>query len=125
MSPPIPRRRFAMIDATPLPHLVIPDLADKVVLITGASTGIGAALARGFSRQGAHVAINYHSSEAAAKALAREIEDEGGRTLSVQADVTDPEACVRLVAKTAEHFGRIDGLINNAGLMLGRVSSVE
>jgi 3-oxoacyl-[acyl-carrier protein] reductase len=114
-----------MIDATPLPHLVIPDLADKVVLITGASTGIGAALARGFSRQGAQVALNYHSSEAAAKALAREIEDKGGRTLMVEADVTDPKACARLVQTTATYFGRIDGLINNAGLMLGRVASLE
>ena len=53
-----------------LAHLTIPDLAGKAVLITGASTGIGAALARGFARQGARVAINYHSSEAAANALA-------------------------------------------------------
>jgi 3-oxoacyl-[acyl-carrier protein] reductase len=106
-------------------HLVISDLADKVVLITGASTGIGAALARGFSRQRAQVAINFHSSEAAAKELAREIEEAGGRVLLVQADVTDPNACAELVETTAKHFGRIDGLINNAGLMLGRVPSLE
>ncbi|MGD0723448.1 MAG: SDR family NAD(P)-dependent oxidoreductase, partial [Roseiarcus sp.] len=50
-------------------QLTIPDLAGEVVLITGGSTGIGAALARGFAAQGARVAVNYHSSEDAAKAL--------------------------------------------------------
>ncbi len=105
--------------------LIIPDLADKVVLITGASTGIGAALARAFARQKALVAINYHSSEAAAKDLARAINEAGGNTLLVQADVTDPAACAQIVETTAAHFGRIDGLINNAGLMLGRIHSLE
>ena len=104
---------------------VVPDLAGKVVLITGASTGIGAALSRAFCAQGAHVAINYHSSEMAAKALAGELEAAGGQILLARADVTDPAACARLVEATAHRFGRIDGLINNAGLMLGRVSSVE
>jgi len=106
-------------------RLTIPDLVDKVVLITGASTGIGAALARGFCAQRAQVAINFHSSEAAAQDLARELEAAGGRVLTVQADVADPLACEKLVETTAKHFGRIDGLINNAGLMLGRVNSLE
>jgi 3-oxoacyl-[acyl-carrier protein] reductase len=105
--------------------LRIPDLADKVVLITGASTGIGAALARGFGEQGSRVAINFHSSEAAANALAQELKDAKVEVLLVRGDVTDPEACARIVASTAAHFGRIDGLINNAGLMLGRVPSLE
>jgi 3-oxoacyl-[acyl-carrier protein] reductase len=106
-------------------RLVIPDLAGKVVLITGASTGIGAALARAFGAQGSRVAIHYHSSEAPAKALAQEMAAAGAEALLVQGDVTDPAACARIVAETAAHFGRIDGLINNAGLMLGRVPSLE
>jgi 3-oxoacyl-[acyl-carrier protein] reductase len=106
-------------------RLRIPDLADKVVLITGASTGIGAALARGFGAQGSHIAINYHSSEAAAQALAQELKEAKVEALLVRGDVTDPEACARIVAATGAHFGRIDGLINNAGLMLGRVPSLE
>ncbi len=105
--------------------LTIPDLAGKVVLITGASTGIGAALARAFSAQGARVAINYHSSEAAAKALDGELRSAGAKPLLVRGDVTDAQACARIVNETGDHFGRIDGLINNAGLMLGRLPSLE
>ena len=105
--------------------LAIPDLAGKAVLITGASTGIGAALARAFAAQGSMVAINYHSSEAAARSLLGEIEQAGGRALLVKGDVTKPEDCARIVAETVERFERLDGLINNAGLMLGRVPSLE
>lgn len=105
--------------------LAIPDLAGKVILITGASTGIGAALARGFAAQGARVAINYLSSQAAAEALQKEIDDRGGQALLVRGDVRDAQSCARIVAETAAHFGRIDGLINNAGLMLGRILSFE
>src|SRR5277367_5801296 len=77
-------------------RLVIPDLAGKVVLITGASTGIGAALARGFGAQGSRVAINYHSSVAAAETLAREMKEAGAEALLVKGDVTDPDACAAL-----------------------------
>ncbi len=106
-------------------RLVIPDLAGKAVLITGASTGIGAAVARGFAEQGAKVAIGYHSSAAPARELAKAIEAAGGEAHLVKGDVADPDACERIVAETTARFGRLDGLVNNAGLMLGRVSSLD
>ncbi len=106
-------------------RLVIPDLAGKAVLITGASTGIGAAVARGFAEQGAKVAIGCHSSAAPAEELAKAIEAAGGEAHVVKGDVADPVACERIVAETAARFGRLDGLVNNAGLMLGRVSTLD
>lgn len=111
--------------APTLARLVIPDLAGKAVLITGASTGIGAALARGFATQGARVAIHYHSSEKEARALADEISGPGPNVLLVKGDSGDPKQCEAIVEKSAAHFGQLDGLINNAGLMLGRVNSLE
>jgi 3-oxoacyl-[acyl-carrier protein] reductase len=109
----------------PPPRLVIPDLAGKAVLVTGGSTGIGAAVARGFAEQGAKIAIGYHASEAPALKLKEEIEKAGGEALVVKGDVADPAECDRIVAKATASFGRLDGLINNAGLMLGRVASFE
>jgi 3-oxoacyl-[acyl-carrier protein] reductase len=106
-------------------RLVITDLAGKAVLITGASTGIGAAVARGFAEQGAKVAIGYHSSAAPARELAKAIEAAGGEAHLVKGDVADPDACERIVAETTARFGHLDGLVNNAGLMLGRVSSLD
>ena len=109
----------------PAGELVIPDLAGKAVLVTGGSTGIGAAVARGFAEQGAKVAIGYHASEGPAFALKREIEAGGGEALAIKGDVVDSGACDRIVAETTAAFGRLDGLVNNAGLMLGRIPSFE
>ena len=110
----------------PVPaRLVIPDLAGKAVLITGASTGIGAAVARAFAEQRAKVAIGCHSSAAPALELAQTIKAAGGEALAVKGDVADPAECKRIVGEAAGRFGRLDGLINNAGLMLGRVPSFE
>ena len=99
--------------------LVIPDLPGKSVLVTGASTGIGAALARAFAAQGAKVGVDYHASEGPAKALVDEIEGAGGAALLLKGDVTEAEDCDTMAARMAETFRGIDGLINNAGLMLG------
>ncbi len=98
---------------------------DHVVLITGASTGIGAAVARAFGAAGAKVVVHYNQSEDAAHAVARDIEANGGTALPVQADVTDTEQLRSLVAKTMAAFGQIDILINNAGSLIIRQPVAE
>jgi 3-oxoacyl-[acyl-carrier protein] reductase len=105
--------------------LTIPDLADKAVLITGASTGIGAALALAFAAQRARIGLHYNASREAAEAVAQKITDGGGEVFLVQGDVSQSAAVERIVEDTARHFGRLDGLINNAGGMMGRVSYAE
>jgi len=97
------------------------DLKDKVVLITGASTGIGAAVARGFARLGSRVVVHYNASETEANAVAAEVKRLGAETLLVQGDVMSSRDVERVVSETMDAFGRIDVLINNAGGMLGRI----
>lgn len=106
-------------------HVIIPDLRDKVVLITGASTGIGAAAARAFGRNGAKVAINYRASQAEAEAVAGDVRASGGQALLIQDDVTEPEAPARIMAATVSAFGRVDVLINNAGALIRRTPIAE
>jgi 3-oxoacyl-[acyl-carrier protein] reductase len=89
----------------------------KVALVTGASRGIGAAVARQLAQDGFHVVINYASEAAAAEALAAEIEGAGGRAMALQADVRASAEVRRLFDATERAFGGIDVLVNNAGVM--------
>ena len=91
------------------------DVADRVVLISGASSGVGAALANQLGQMGARVVVNYSRSAEAAEAVVEQITGAGGKALAVQADVSEEADCKRLVATTVEHFGQLDVLVNNAG----------
>lgn len=99
---------------------MIADLKGKVVLVTGASTGIGAAVAKGFAANGARVMVHYNESRAEAETVIAGIKAAAGDAALVQGDVIAHAAPKQIVAETLKHFGRIDILVNNAGGMLGR-----
>ena len=92
-------------------------LAGKVAFIHGGSRGIGAASARRLAREGATVAIGYASSVIAAEALAEEIQAAGGRAIAIKADATDAQALAAAIDGVAERFGRLDILVNSAGVL--------
>lgn len=91
-------------------------LSEKVALVTGASRGLGRAMAHRLSREGAAVAIHYRSNAAAAESLASEIEAENGRVMVVQGDVSDPSQAVSIVTRVARELGPIGILVNNAAV---------
>jgi NAD(P)-dependent dehydrogenase (short-subunit alcohol dehydrogenase family) len=95
-------------------------LKDKVTLITGASQGLGKALALAFANEGAQVVVNARSEESI-RPVAEEVEDTGAEVLAVAADVSKSADVERMVNETVERFGRIDVLVNNAGLLGPRV----
>jgi len=90
--------------------------ASQVALITGSATGVGAATALRLAQQGWRVVINYARSEAEARATQAACEAAGAETLLQQADVADDAACRALVQATVDRWGRIDALVNNAGM---------
>lgn len=89
-------------------------LANKVAIITGASKGIGASIAKHFAEEGAKVVVNYASSEAAANKVVKSIIDNGGTAISIKADVSKQEEVTRLFEHATEVFGPLDILVNNA-----------
>src|SRR5688572_7467344 len=92
-------------------------LEGKVAIVTGASRGIGRAIALRLASEGASVVVNYRGQTGAAEDAVAEIHSSSGQAVALQADVSDPAAAERLAAQTLTRFGRIDVLINNAGLM--------
>jgi 3-oxoacyl-[acyl-carrier protein] reductase len=92
------------------------DLSGKAAIVTGASRGIGAAIAKRLAACGAAVVVNYSGSAEAAADVVAGIEAAGGRAIAVQADVSDPAGAATLVDAAVEAFGSLDVLVNNAGI---------
>jgi 3-oxoacyl-[acyl-carrier protein] reductase len=93
-------------------------LSGKVALVTGASRGIGAAIAKKLAKQGASVAISYSSSEEQAKEVLQQIENEGGRVALFKANQASQKEVKALVHDVVQHFGKLDILVNNAGVFV-------
>ncbi len=91
-------------------------LENKVAVVTGSSSGIGSAIAVAFAKEGAAVAVDYRSHPDEAKEIVEQVENFGGRAISVHADVSSPEDVKNLIQKAVEEFGRLDVMINNAGM---------
>ena len=101
------------------------EIIGKVCLVTGASRGIGAAVARGMGANGAKVAVHYRSGRTEAERVAADVEQSGGTAMLIQGDIAEPGTVERLVAETVSRFGRMDILINNAGDQISRVNIAD
>src|SRR3989454_6255607 len=91
-------------------------LTGKVAIVTGASKGIGASIAKHLAAEGAAVVVNYASSKEGADRVVAEITGKGGKAVAVQADLAKPADVTRLFTETKKTFGRLDILVNNAGI---------
>lgn len=100
-------------------------LSGKAVLITGASSGIGAAVATAFAELGARVAIHYNSNADGAQSVADAISAAGGDAVLVRADLTDPATAKGMVEEAVKKLGKLDILVNNAGSLCGRKPFME
>src|SRR5580704_3296747 len=99
-------------------------MAEKVLIVTGGSRGIGAATCRLAGRNGYRVAVNYQRDAAAANAVVADIEKLGGKAVAIQADIAEEAEVERLFAETERQLGRLTDLVNNAGIV-GRGQRVE
>src|SRR5215208_8325155 len=95
-------------------------LKEAVVVVTGASRGLGRAIAQELADGGAKVVVNYSRSQEPAEELVEQISQSGGEAIAVQADVSDAEQAQKLVDQAIERFNRIDVLVNNAGINIDR-----
>lgn len=91
-------------------------LSNQVAVVTGASKGIGAAIARALAAEGASVVVNYSSSQEGADKVVKEIRSKGGKAVAVQADLSKPADITRLFAETKKAYGKLNILVNNAGI---------
>src|SRR5258705_9597263 len=91
-------------------------LKDQVAVVTGASKGIGAGIAKALAAEGAAVVVNYSSSKEGADKVVAEIKSQGGKAVAVQGDVSKQADITRLFAETKKAFGRVNILVNNAGI---------
>lgn len=91
-------------------------LDGKTAIVTGASRGIGAAIAKHLANEGARVVVNYSGSQSKAEDVVKEIEAAGGEAFAIQASVADSESVTGMITATMERFGSVDILVNNAGI---------
>jgi 3-oxoacyl-[acyl-carrier protein] reductase len=101
------------------------DLSGKVAIITGASSGIGYASALALVNCGAAVAINYHRNERGAEHLCKQIVADGGKAITIRADVTQSADVAALVQRTTDELGAVDVLVNNAGSLIERLRILD
>jgi 3-oxoacyl-[acyl-carrier protein] reductase len=103
-----------------MPRYRISDLEHKLVLVTGASSGIGAAIAQAFAQQGARVALHFNSNARGAQAIAQGIRDANGFAVTLQGNLASAGTARRIVDASAQALGGLDILVNNAGSLVAR-----